>query len=101
MLNDYTNKNVRILVASGSGSGAISAGERYSNGVMTSVMNVYGNIERVDDKFIEVKNARYTLYNLDTEKPIALNHPISIDTPIFESDSILVSVNSVIIIALI
>ena len=101
MLNDYVGKNVRMLVSSGCGASAISAGERYSNGIMTSVMNFYGVIKRIDDKFIELEDARYTLYNLDTEKPVGLSYPIKIDVPVFKSDKVLISINNVVAISLI
>lgn len=101
MLDNYVGKKVRILVSSGSGAGAISAGERYSNGIMTSMVNIYGVIKRVDDRFIELDDVKYTLYSLDTEKPIGLNYPININTPVFESEKTLVSINSVIVISLI
>lgn len=101
MLNDYINKNVRILVSSGSGAGAISADERYSNGIMSSVMNFYGVIKRVDDKFIELEDGRYTLYNIDTEKSFGFSRPISIDIPVFETKRVLININNVISISLI
>lgn len=101
MLNDYIGKNVRVIVSSGSGASAISAGERYSNGIMSSAMNFYGVVKRADDKFIELEEVRYTLYNLDTEKPIALSHPITIDIPVFESDAILININNIIAVCLI
>lgn len=96
MLNDYIGKSVRVLVSSGSGAGAISAGERYSNGIMTSVINFYGVVKRVDDKFIELEEVKYTLYSLDAEKPIGLNYPININIPIFESEKTLININSII-----
>lgn len=101
MLNDYIGKKVRILVSSGSGASTISGDERYSNAVMTSVMNFYGVIKRVDDRFIELEEARYTLYSLDTEKTILHSYPIKIDTPIFESNKVIVNINNVIAISLI
>lgn len=101
MLNDYVGKNVRILVASCSGAGTISADERYSNGVMTSVMNFYGVVKRVDDKFIELEDTRYNLYNLDLERAIGLSRPVEIDMSVFESDKVIINLNNVIVISLI
>lgn len=101
MLNDYVGKNVRILVSSASGGAAISGEQRYCNGIMTSVINFYGVIKRVDDKFIELENGRYNLYNLDTEKPIGLSYPIKIDMPMFESDKILININNLIAVSII
>lgn len=102
MLNDYIGKKVRILVSSDSGTSAISSAKYgYYNGVITSVMNFYGVVRRIDDKFIELVDAKYTLYNLDTEKSIGFVSPNKIEIPIFESDKILVNVNNVITISLI
>lgn len=100
MFNDYMGKRVRILVSSGSGAGAISAGERYSNGIMISVINFYGIIKRMDDKFLELEDVRYTLYSLDTEKPIGLNYPININIPVFESEKTLISIDKIISLSL-
>lgn len=101
MLNKYIEKKVRLLVSSNSGASTISGEQRYCNGVVTSVMNFYGTIKNVDDKFIELEDAKYTLYNLDTEKPIGLNYPIRIETPIFESEVMLVNINNIISVSLI
>lgn len=101
MLNEYIGKKVRILVSSGSGASAISAGERYCNGIMTSVINFYGIIKSVDDRFVELEEVRYSLYNLDTEKPIGLSYPINISTPVFESERSLININNIISISLI
>lgn len=101
MLNDYIGKKVRILVSSNSGAGAISADERYSNGVMTSAINFYGVIKKIDDKFIELGEVRYTMYSLDTEKARGFGYPINIDIPVFESERALVNINNVIAIVLI
>lgn len=95
MLNNYIGKKVRIIVSSGSGATSISAEQRYCNGVMTSVMNFYGVIKRVDDKFIELEEAKYTLYSLDAEKNV-FGRPIAIDTPVFESEVILININNII-----
>lgn len=101
MLNNYIGKKVRLLVSSNSGASTISGEQRYCNGVVTSVMNFYGFIKSIDDKFIELEDAKYTLYNLDAEKPIALNYPIRIETSIFESEVMLVNINNIISISLI
>ena len=95
MLNNYIGKKVRLLVSSGSGAGTISAEQRYCNGVMTSVMNFYGVVKRIDDKFVELEDAKYTLYNLDVEKNV-FGRPIAIDTPVFESEGILININNII-----
>ena len=101
MLNDYTGKEVRVIVSSGSGASAISAGERYCNGIMISTINLYGIIRRIDDKFIELEDTRYTLYSLETEKPIGLNYPININVPVFESEKTLISIDKIISLSLI
>ena len=101
MINNYIGKKVRILVSSGSGAGAISADERYSNGVMTSIINFCGELVEADDKFVKLLNVTYTLYSLDTEVPIGFSRPINIETPVFESDSTIININSIIAILLI
>lgn len=100
MLNNYIGKKVRILVSSRSGATSISAEQRYCNGVMTSVMNFYGVIKRVDNIFIELEDAKYTLYNLDIEKNV-FGRPIAIDTPIFESEVMIININNIIAVSLI
>ena len=101
MLKDYVGKKVRVIVSSGSGASVISGGERFSNGVMSNVMNFYGFISSYDDKFLELKDVKFSLYNLDTEKPMGLNYPISIDSQVFENDKALINLNSIISIVLI
>ena len=64
-------------------------------------MNFYGTIKNVDDKFIELEDAKYILYNLDAEKSIAINYPIRIGTSIFESEVMLVNINNIISVSLI
>ena len=101
MLNNHIGKRVSLLVASNSGASTISCEQRYCNGVVTSVMNFYGIIKNADDKFIELGDTKYTLYNLDVEKPLALNYPIRIETSIFESELMLVNIDNVVAISLI
>ena len=61
MLENYIGKNVRILVATGSGAG-ISNGDLSLGTSFNPIITVFGNIKSYDNKFLEIENSRMVYY---------------------------------------
>lgn len=60
MLEEFKNKNVKMLVASNSGVAAYAVA-----GAISTVVNIAGTITDFDDEFIKVQNAQISKDNVN------------------------------------
>jgi hypothetical protein len=101
MLERYLNKNVRILVSSDSGAG-ISCSTHVGSieSSINSTIIVFGTINEIDDKFIEIKNTKM-IYLEPLKSGSRGIGSKEISAVSIESEYTLVNINKVITISLI
>ena len=102
MLDKYKGKEVRILVSSDSGAGVSTTTSAGSNFVaLSSVITIYGIINDLDNKFVEIKNSRLNYINSFNKGYNSIAGDRNIEPTMLENDITLVNIDKIISVSII
>ena len=100
MLESYKGKKVKILVSSNSGSGTSISGVSCM-AVLSSVITVFGELTKYDDKFVEISNARTIYMDGFQTGYSSYNGTKEISPAVLDNPTLLININNIITVSII